>query len=133
MSGLQVVEWMVIICSAFTCICVTHTLALCLCRYYEEVFNASGCRELVEQFGPWFSLDMNPRAQIFRRNQSHVTDMDSMVRLMRYTPPFRGFNPNVSQEGHGQTCFYTRSFPCKRTHEHQCEVYRGMSKVFLKF
>uniref|UniRef100_A0A8C7LBH4 Phospholipase B-like n=1 Tax=Oncorhynchus kisutch TaxID=8019 RepID=A0A8C7LBH4_ONCKI len=52
--------------------------------YYEEVFNASGCRELVEQFGPWFSLDMNPRAQIFRRNQSHVTDMDSMVRLMRY-------------------------------------------------
>uniref|UniRef100_A0A8C7PH00 Phospholipase B-like n=1 Tax=Oncorhynchus mykiss TaxID=8022 RepID=A0A8C7PH00_ONCMY len=79
-----VLEWMVIICSAFTCICVTHTLALCLCRYYEEVFNASGCRELVEQFGPWFSLDMNPRAQIFRRNQSHVTDMDSMVRLMRY-------------------------------------------------
>ncbi|CAB1319894.1 unnamed protein product, partial [Coregonus sp. 'balchen'] len=52
--------------------------------YYEEVFNASGCRELVKQFGPWFSLDMNPRAQIFRRNQSHVTDMDSMVRLMRY-------------------------------------------------
>ncbi|XP_041742202.1 putative phospholipase B-like 2 [Coregonus clupeaformis] len=52
--------------------------------YYEEVFNASGCRELVEQFGPWFSLDMNPRAQIFRRNQSHITDMDSMVRLMRY-------------------------------------------------
>ncbi|KAL0979325.1 hypothetical protein UPYG_G00183670 [Umbra pygmaea] len=52
--------------------------------FYEEVFNASGCQELVEQFGPWFSLDMNPRAQIFRRNQSHVTDMDSMVRLMRY-------------------------------------------------
>ncbi|XP_055775925.1 putative phospholipase B-like 2 isoform X3 [Salvelinus fontinalis] len=52
--------------------------------YYEEVFNASGCRELVKQFGPWFSLDMNPRAQIFRRNQSHITDMDSMVRLMRY-------------------------------------------------
>ncbi|KAJ8005677.1 hypothetical protein DPEC_G00120410 [Dallia pectoralis] len=51
---------------------------------YEEVFNASGCRELVEQFGPWFSMDMNPRAQIFRRNQSQVTDMDSMVRLMRY-------------------------------------------------
>lgn len=52
--------------------------------YYEEVFNASGCLELVEKFGPWFSLDQSPRAQIFRRNQTAVTDLDSMVRLMRY-------------------------------------------------
>ncbi|KAM4616130.1 putative phospholipase B-like 2 [Polymixia lowei] len=52
--------------------------------YYVEVFNASGCNELVEKFGPWFSLDQNPRAQIFRRNQTAVTDLDSMVRLMRY-------------------------------------------------
>lgn len=52
--------------------------------YYEEVFNASGCPELVEKFGPWFSLDQNPRAQIFRRNQTAVKDLDSMVRLMRY-------------------------------------------------
>uniref|UniRef100_A0A8D3AJL0 Phospholipase B-like n=1 Tax=Scophthalmus maximus TaxID=52904 RepID=A0A8D3AJL0_SCOMX len=52
--------------------------------YYEEIFNASGCNELVEKFGPWFSLDQNPRAQLFRRNQTDVTDVDSMVRLMRY-------------------------------------------------
>ncbi|XP_061115760.1 putative phospholipase B-like 2 [Conger conger] len=52
--------------------------------YYEEVFNTSGCPELVQQYGDWFSFDMNPRAKIFRRNQSFVTDMDSMVRLMRY-------------------------------------------------
>uniref|UniRef100_A0A3B3HSJ2 Phospholipase B-like n=1 Tax=Oryzias latipes TaxID=8090 RepID=A0A3B3HSJ2_ORYLA len=52
--------------------------------YYEEIFNASGCNELVEKFGPWFSLDQNPRAQIFRRNQTQVTDLDSMIRLMRY-------------------------------------------------
>lgn len=52
--------------------------------YYEEVFNASGCLELVEKFGPWFSLDQSPRTQIFRRNQTAVTDLDSMVRLMRY-------------------------------------------------
>ncbi|AWP07016.1 putative RNA-binding protein 19 isoform 3 [Scophthalmus maximus] len=50
--------------------------------YYEEIFNASGCNELVEKFGPWFSLDQNPRAQLFRRNQTDVTDVDSMVRLM---------------------------------------------------
>ncbi|KAM7391879.1 hypothetical protein PAMP_022529 [Pampus punctatissimus] len=52
--------------------------------YYEEIFNASGCNELVEKFGPWFSLDQNPRAQIFRRNQTAVTDVASMIRLMRY-------------------------------------------------
>ncbi|XP_037339386.1 putative phospholipase B-like 2 [Pungitius pungitius] len=52
--------------------------------YYKEIFNASGCNELVAKYGPWFSLDNNPRAQIFRRDQAAVTDVDSMVRLMRY-------------------------------------------------
>uniref|UniRef100_A0AAQ5ZQC6 Phospholipase B-like n=1 Tax=Amphiprion ocellaris TaxID=80972 RepID=A0AAQ5ZQC6_AMPOC len=59
-------------------------LYLLMCRYYVEIFNASGCNELVEKFGPWFSLDQNPRAQIFRRNQTAVTDVDSMICLMRY-------------------------------------------------
>lgn len=54
-----------------------------MCRYYVDIFNASGCNELVEKYGSWFSLDQNPRAQIFRRNQTAVTDVDSMVRLMR--------------------------------------------------
>lgn len=54
-----------------------------LSRYYVDVFNASGYNELVENFGSWFSLDHNPRAQIFRRNQTMVTDVDSMIRLMR--------------------------------------------------
>uniref|UniRef100_A0A0S7G278 Phospholipase B-like n=2 Tax=Poeciliopsis prolifica TaxID=188132 RepID=A0A0S7G278_9TELE len=52
--------------------------------YYVEIFNASGCNKLVEKYGPWFSLDQNPRAQIFKRNQTHVIDLESMVRLMRY-------------------------------------------------
>ncbi|XP_008416969.1 putative phospholipase B-like 2 [Poecilia reticulata] len=52
--------------------------------YYVEIFNASGCNELVEKYGPWFSLDQNPRAQIFKRNQTGVIDLESMVRLMRY-------------------------------------------------
>ncbi|CAG08547.1 unnamed protein product, partial [Tetraodon nigroviridis] len=52
--------------------------------YYVDIFNASGCNELVEKFGSWFSLDRNPRAQIFKRNQTAVTDVESMIRLMRY-------------------------------------------------
>ncbi|XP_064024465.1 putative phospholipase B-like 2 isoform X2 [Pogoniulus pusillus] len=51
--------------------------------FYEEIFNASGTPELVKKYGDWFSYDKNPRAQIFRRNQTLVHDLDSMIRLMR--------------------------------------------------
>ncbi|XP_049661502.1 putative phospholipase B-like 2 [Accipiter gentilis] len=51
--------------------------------YFEEIFNASGNPELVKKYGDWFTYDKNPRAQIFRRNQTLVRDLDSMVRLMR--------------------------------------------------
>lgn len=44
----------------------------------------------MKKYGDWFTYDKNPRAQIFRRNQTLVRDLDSMVRLMRWvlgTPP----------------------------------------------
>lgn len=56
---------------------------LCPSRFFETVFNASGVQALVDQYGDWFSYTKNPRAQIFRRDQALVKDMDSMVRLMR--------------------------------------------------
>ncbi|XP_075889291.1 putative phospholipase B-like 2 [Nelusetta ayraudi] len=52
--------------------------------YFEQIFNASGCNELVEKYGSWFTLDRNPRAQIFKRDHTTVKDLDSMIRLMRY-------------------------------------------------
>ncbi|XP_037536378.1 putative phospholipase B-like 2 [Nematolebias whitei] len=52
--------------------------------YFEDIFNVSGYNELVKKYGSWFTLDQNPRAQIFKRDQTRVTDLDSMVRLMRY-------------------------------------------------
>lgn len=52
--------------------------------FFETVFNASGLQALVAQYGDWFSYAKNPRAQIFRRDQSLVEDLDSMVHLMRY-------------------------------------------------
>lgn len=52
-------------------------------RSFESVFNASGLPALVARYGPWFSYDGSPRAQIFRRNHSLVHDLDSMMRLMR--------------------------------------------------
>ncbi|KAM7034381.1 putative phospholipase B-like 2 [Acridotheres tristis] len=51
--------------------------------FFEEIFNASGNLELVKKYGDWFTYDKNPRAQIFRRNQTQVQDLDSMIRLMR--------------------------------------------------
>ncbi|XP_066542740.1 putative phospholipase B-like 2 [Hoplias malabaricus] len=52
--------------------------------YFEDIFNASGCQDLVKKYGSWFSYSESPRAQIFRRNQTRVMDLDSMVKLMRY-------------------------------------------------
>lgn len=56
----------------------------CPSRFFETVFNASGMQALVAQYGDWFSYTKNPRAQIFRRDQPLVEDMDSMLRLMRW-------------------------------------------------
>lgn len=52
-------------------------------RSFESVFNTSGLPALVAHYGDWFSYNGSPRAQIFRRNQSLVHDLDSMIRLMR--------------------------------------------------
>lgn len=52
--------------------------------YFEEIFNASGQVDLMKKYGDWFSYSKTPRAQIFRRNQTLVHDLKSMVKLMRY-------------------------------------------------
>ncbi|XP_044131264.1 putative phospholipase B-like 2 isoform X2 [Bufo gargarizans] len=52
--------------------------------YFEEIFNASGQVDLLKKYGDWFSYSKTPRAEIFRRNQTLVQDLQSMVRLMRY-------------------------------------------------
>ncbi|XP_054714812.1 putative phospholipase B-like 2 [Uloborus diversus] len=52
--------------------------------YFEDVFNLSGGQANAQKFGDWFTYDMNPRAQIFRRDHKKVTDLQSMMKLMRY-------------------------------------------------
>nr|XP_028566947.1 putative phospholipase B-like 2 isoform X2 [Podarcis muralis] len=52
--------------------------------YFKEIFNTSGIPQLVQKYGDWFTYEKNPRAQIFRRNQTLVRDMGSMIQLMRY-------------------------------------------------
>ncbi|KAG0424384.1 hypothetical protein HPB47_028409, partial [Ixodes persulcatus] len=52
--------------------------------FLPEIFNLSGQHELVKKYGNYYSHDMCPRAQIFRREQGKVADVDSMTALMRY-------------------------------------------------
>lgn len=52
--------------------------------FYSEIYNLGGFKELEEKYGSWFSYSGSPRAQIFARNHTGVTDVDSMIKLMRY-------------------------------------------------
>ncbi|KAM7309986.1 putative secreted protein [Ixodes scapularis] len=52
--------------------------------FLPEIFNLSGQPQLVKKYGNYYSHDMCPRAQLFRREQGKVEDVDSMTALMRY-------------------------------------------------
>ncbi|XP_064627540.1 phospholipase B-like 1 [Lineus longissimus] len=52
--------------------------------FYEKVYNMSGYPETVARRGLDYSYQMAPRAKIFRRDADKVTDMKSMMDIMRY-------------------------------------------------
>lgn len=73
--------------------------------YFPYVYNISGVAESKKQHGSWFDYNENPRAQIFKRDHNKVTDMSTLVKLMRYNdfqhdvlskcdckPPYSGEN-----------------------------------------
>ena len=52
--------------------------------YYPEIFERTGASKMVEKYGEWFTHDKTPRAKIFRRDHNKVSDVTSMMELMRY-------------------------------------------------
>ncbi|XP_064392247.1 putative phospholipase B-like 2 [Halichondria panicea] len=52
--------------------------------FYPSIYQMSGTAEMAAKYGDWFDWYHCPRAKIFSRNHSDVTDLDSMVDLMRY-------------------------------------------------
>ncbi len=73
--------------------------------YFPQIFADGGFKSQAEEHGPWFSYDKTARANIFRRDHHKVTDVKSMIKLMRYndfqhdplprcncTPPYTGEN-----------------------------------------
>uniref|UniRef100_A0A8C4QZ36 Phospholipase B-like n=1 Tax=Eptatretus burgeri TaxID=7764 RepID=A0A8C4QZ36_EPTBU len=52
--------------------------------FFPTIRNASNQQELVDRYGPMFDHEQCPRARIFRRDQGSVTDVISMLKMMRY-------------------------------------------------
>ena len=52
--------------------------------YYPEIFERSGAPDMVDKYGDWFTHDKTPRANIFRRDHNKVSDVGTMMDMMRY-------------------------------------------------
>jgi hypothetical protein len=52
--------------------------------FFEQIYNQSGYPEFVAKHGVEFSYQLAPRAEIFRRDQTKVTDIESLKYMMRY-------------------------------------------------
>ena len=52
--------------------------------YDPEIFDIAGYKLYAQKYGPIFSYELNPRAEIFRRNQASVLDLGSMKYIMNY-------------------------------------------------
>ncbi|KAK3737518.1 hypothetical protein QZH41_010630 [Actinostola sp. cb2023] len=52
--------------------------------YFPSIYNTSGFEDIRQKYGAFFDYNLSPRAQIFRRDQHKVVDIDSMMKLMRY-------------------------------------------------
>ncbi|XP_077535671.1 putative phospholipase B-like 2 isoform X2 [Haemaphysalis longicornis] len=52
--------------------------------YNQDIFEISGQPAYVEKYGDYYTFERSPRARIFRRDQGNVTDIKSLMRLMRY-------------------------------------------------
>lgn len=65
-------------------LCLILLDTVCVVSYFPEIFNASGGPSMVKKYGDWFTYEHTPRANIFCRDHHKVTDMDSMMRLMRF-------------------------------------------------
>jgi len=52
--------------------------------YFPSIFEASGAPKMVQKFGDFFSYNNTARAKIFARDEGQISDVDSMMAVMRY-------------------------------------------------
>ena len=65
--------------------------------FFPYIYEISGFPKFYKKYGNWFSYDANPRAMIFRRDHSKVTDFSKMKWIMQYNDwehdPYSQGNP----------------------------------------
>lgn len=52
--------------------------------FHRKVYDLSGYEQMWKKYGEDFSYDLCPRAKIFRRDQSSVSDLTTLKHIMRY-------------------------------------------------
>jgi len=52
--------------------------------YFKSIYNISGYGAMAQKYGDSFRYEKCPRANIFRRKETMVTDLQTMKNLMRY-------------------------------------------------
>lgn len=52
--------------------------------FHRKIYDLSGYEGMWKEYGEDFSYDLCPRAKIFRRDQSSVSDLNSLKHIMRY-------------------------------------------------
>ena len=63
-----------------------------LSSFFEAISTVSDQEAMIKKYGEWFDYNMNPRAQIFKRDQGKVVDLPSMMKLMRLVCQFSNYN-----------------------------------------
>jgi hypothetical protein len=62
-----------------------------------EIYDLAGYPAMVEKYGPSYSYQLCPRANIFRRDQDTVVDLQTFKDILRYNDylndPYSGGNP----------------------------------------
>jgi len=72
--------------------------------FYKEIFDMSGYPQMVAKYGDDFTYNHCPRANIFRRNQTMVQDVEHMKSIMRYN----NFEHDPLSEGTGSGAICAR-------------------------
>ena len=52
-------------------------------RFFEAISTICDQEIMIKKYGPWFDYNLSPRAQIFKRDQGKVVDLETMLKLMR--------------------------------------------------
>jgi hypothetical protein len=52
--------------------------------YFSQIYEVSGFSYYAEKYGPFFSYQNNPRAEIFRRDSAKVKSVDDIQKALRY-------------------------------------------------